>query len=235
MQENGGHLVLLMNDFIQSRAETMLAWAIQRLKKGRMKCNKCFKCMNKFFFLFFSLSLIASVMTAILGCSSSDDFSDDTNGNVEINFTLRDEQGNVKTTFKEGENIVFDLEIANNDTRDMVYYRYFKDGSDYILNSDFLCVYDMSGVSVGYPWDNMFCDDSGYMKWIIPANTKYHIRVAWYSSSLVDMSYPLCRIEDQNVLLKEGRYYTKFTVKYKPNLDKNVLINKEFNYNFEVE
>ena len=54
-------------------------------------------------------AMLAVVMTA---CSSDEE--KDTNNRIDLSFRLLNENGEETTTFKKGENIIFDLKIANN-------------------------------------------------------------------------------------------------------------------------
>lgn len=190
--------------------------------------------MKKVLFFISCLALTVSAATALMGCSSEEAF-DKIDGNVKLNFTLQDVQGNKKTTFKEGENIVFDLEVVNNDSLDFIYTLNFEDDSDIILDNDLFSVYTTMGQKVGKPWDNMFCLMHLQDRWVLaPANTTSHIRAAWYGTSAVRMSYPLCKFEEE-VKIKKGTYFTMFNVKYKPCLGKEELVTKKFNLNFQVK
>ena len=191
--------------------------------------------MKKHLFLISCLALMVSAATALMGCSSSEEIFDEIDGNVKLNFTLQDEQGYVKTTFKEGENIVFDLKVVNNDSLDFIYTLNFQDDSDIILDDDLFTVYTTLGNKVGKPWDNMFCEMKGQKRWVLaPAHSTSHIRTAWYGSPKMRMSYPLCKFEEE-VKIKKGTYFTIFNVKYKPYLGKKELATKKFYLNFQVK
>ncbi len=200
--------------------------------------------MKKYLFISCCLALMVSAATVLMGCSSSDDISDDINnsvdssndpeGNVVVNFTTQDETGMAKTTFKEGENIVFDLEIDNKSDIAFVYLRSFEEGSDLVLDRDFFCVYDISGNRIGTPWTGMFCEYSLQKEWIIEAHSKYHIRCPWLLSEACYPSHPLCKGDD-NRALPAGTYSISFNVSYNSLMGTKELVSKTFNRSITVK
>ena len=168
----------------------------------------------------------------VSSCSSEDD-DDNNSSDVELNFSLLNENGKESTIFKEGENVCFDLEIVNNGNSDFVYCLNF-DGGDLVLDNDFFCVYTEKGERIGTPWTGMFCEMSLQKEWHIPAKTTHHVRCSWLSSSVFTNTHPLCKFEE-SPSLSQGVYKVAFDVKYRTSSNAKKLINKKFNIKFAVE
>ena len=111
---------------------------------------------RRFFILMAAIVMLTAVMTA---CSSEENDVNDNEG-ICLSFHLLNEKGEETTTFNKGENIFFDLEIANNCDTTMVYtleewnervvqYGVSKNGADLFLPSSndniIFCVYDKDG------------------------------------------------------------------------------------------
>lgn len=188
--------------------------------------------MRKILFFAVALFLMGMVVAA---CSSEEDVVDmnEEYGDIKLNFSLLNENGEETTIFKEGECVCFDLEIINNSNSDFVYCLNF-DGGDLVLDNDFFCVYTEKGERIGTPWTGMFCEMSLQKKWHIPAKTTHHVRCSWLGSSVFTITHPLCKFEE-SPHLAPGVYKTAFDVKYRASSNATKLIDKKFNVKFRVE
>ena len=177
-------------------------------------------------------ALLFLVMTvAVMSCSDDEESVDF--GDIKLNFSLLNEEGEETAIFKEGENVCFDLEIVNNGNSDFVYCLNF-DGGDLVLDRDFFCVYTEKGNRIGTPWTGMFCEMSLQKEWHIPAKATHHIRCSWLGSSVFTTTHPLCKFET-SPHLAQGVYKTVFDVKYHASSNLTKLVNKKFNIKFRIE
>ena len=172
--------------------------------------------------LLFGFLVLVSAALCLAGCSDNDDGICDDGYAVSVNFLLQDESGTEKYTFKEGENIIFRLDIINHDTVDVVLPSPWE-----IYGYDIFHVYGSNGKDFGKPWDKVLVDMIAHE--IIGANaTKSCLcpwinnpgsEIPWYPQSLhfqIDTFRPL----------PKGDYYSIFNIRL--DNDKVVTCQKTF-------
>ena len=168
-------------------------------------------------FLFFSMLLAMGLSSA---CSSDDDCSD----TVQINFVLLNENKEPTQVFKYGEDICFELSIANN-SDNLLYY-----GKDIIIDDDLFRVFSEDGIDVGTPWTNIGAE---YVQVGINKKTTTSLTCSWME---LFCNKPLLKSVMMPPLSK-GTYYTRFKVRYR-NLEiktKESFLEKEFNSTFKIQ
>lgn len=203
---------------------------------------------RRFFILMAVIVMLTAVMTA---CSSEEDDVNDNEG-ICLSFRLLNEKGEETTTFNKGENIFFDLEIANNCDTTMVYtleewnervvqYGVSKNGADLFLPSSndniIFCVYDKDGKMIGVPYSGIFCYFSLQTWMTIDSHSTYHLRCKWQETGKYDdVTYPLCGCSDLPDL-PLGEYQVSFSIEYrkKANDPKSKFRTDVINYKFTVK
>ena len=178
--------------------------------------------------LFLYLPLLLALMIGSVGCSKDDCSENEgessdvlTNEESNITFSLCDEAMTLKTSFREGENIVFVLSINNTSDSNLTIKRDFE-GGDLILDSHFFCVYNAKGEIVGVPWTGVFCEESGQDTWYYPAHSTHNITCDW-NQEWIGLSHPFCDGYDMDMRrpsLSKGDYSVRFTIKYNSNVGK---------------
>ena len=133
--------------------------------------------------------------------------------NENVDFQLQDEDGIECYDFKEGDNIIFRLEIKN-DTDEDAWLPPFTD----IVGHDVFRVYSQNGEEIGTPWNEIWSDMVGadfigahcsvvfFCPWFdIPA-LYYQGHEHFYSA------YSFYKTDEKSPLPK-GDYYSKFDIK----------------------
>ena len=158
--------------------------------------------MKKNLFVLMSLLL----MTLSTGCSKDDDETED---QLTVNFQLQREDGRECYDFREGENIVFSLEVKNNTDDDIQILPFAE-----LMGFDVFHVYSENGEDMGKPWDKMF--DYLVPFNVIEANSSFVKVCPWFSiPSLArnDLFSDCFYKEYDKSPLPKGEYYSKFDVK----------------------
>lgn len=156
-----------------------------------------------------NLFLLIAIMTMLAGCSSDDEL----NGLIgnqatfrtdfySIGYSLKNTKGERTTTFKEGENIIFDVTIYNTYGNEIA----LADERDILMGA--ASVFRSNGEFVGNPWQTVFytCE----LRWIyIKANDRVHWSYPWiYDERYASTS----SISIQNLSpmepLPKGTYYS---------------------------
>ena len=169
------------------------------------------------------LLVMGAAMMLVFGissCSSSDDeISERSNDEVsETNDTLtltahlgfQDESGVEKYVFKEGENIVFRLDVINNSEEDVIIHG----NMAYILLHDAFHVYSSQGEDFGKPYDVYETTDIGIT--MILSKGKETYLCQWLNdpnSELLWKPYYIHYIIDKRRPLPKGDYYSQFTIR----------------------
>ena len=144
---------------------------------------------------------------------------------IKTHFQLQDEDGIECYDFKEGDNIIFSLEIKN-DTDEDVWLPPFTD----IIGHDVFRVYSQNGEEIGTPWNEIWSDMVGadfigahcsvvfFCPWFdIPA-LYYQGHEHFYSA------YSFYKTDEKSPLPK-GDYYSKFDIKLN---DKTITCHRNF-------
>lgn len=183
--------------------------------------------------LFMMMCYLLMIITAGCGNDEDNNCGNDEDNNISFNFLFQDENGHEKYIFKEGENIVFRLDIVNNGDFDISYG--LKD-ADVIFGKDLFCVYSDNESIVGLPWTGMYCEYTGQKTFIIPANTVMHIYCPWYLCEDINSTHPLCK-GDNTEKLSVGNYYTRFSIEYNKNITSSnkQMTEKKIQVGFKVQ
>ena len=168
------------------------------------------------------LLVMGAAMVLAIGiscCSSDDEISERSNDEVsETNDTLtltahlgfQDESGVEKYVFKEGENIVFRLDVINNSEEDVIIHG----NMAYILLHDAFHVYSSQGEDFGKPYDVYETTDIGIT--MILSKGKITYLCQWLNdpnSELLWKPYYIHYIIDKRRPLPKGDYYSQFTIR----------------------
>ena len=168
------------------------------------------------------LLVMGAAMVLAIGiscCSSDDEISERSNDEVsEANDTLtltahlgfQDESGVEKYVFKEGENIVFRLDVINNSEEDVIIHG----NMAYILLHDAFHVYSSQGEDFGKPYDVYETTDIGIT--MILSKGKITYLCQWLNdpnSELLWKPYYIHYIIDKRRPLPKGDYYSQFTIR----------------------
>ena len=169
------------------------------------------------------LLVMGAAMMLVFGissCSSSDDeISERSNDEVsETNDTLtltahlgfQDESGVEKYVFKEGENIVFRLDVINNSEEDVIIHG----NMAYILLHDAFHVYSSQGEDFGKPYDVYLSTLIGGT--MIPSKGKKTYLCQWLNDPNSELLYEPYYIHykiDKRRPLPKGDYYSQFTIR----------------------
>ena len=165
---------------------------------------------NSFFY-----AMVALLMLALTGCSSEEEVEEQLSANqalfssdaYDIGYSLRNERGDRTTTFKEGENIIFDVTISNATG----YKLHMADERDILMSA--MSVFRSDGEYVGNPFQSAFYTME--LRWItVEAHSRFHWSCSWiYDGRYVyDSRYGSSTSYSTNVLspvapLPKGAYY----------------------------
>lgn len=170
-------------------------------------------------------------------CSKSDDVTDinnhsekDGTGTIEkssdlmVDFRLQNEDGMECYDFKEGDNIIFRLEIKNDTDEDAILPPFSE-----VLGLDVFTVFSLEGVKIGTPWDVIMtsfreCE-------IIEAHSSAVFVCPWFDIPALyfngtDHYYSeyFYKKDDKSPLPK-GEYYSEFGIKFN---EKTITCNRKF-------
>ena len=188
------------------------------------------------------------LVVGVTACSNNLDESVDgdilwsPDDDVIVECSIFDNEGENTTVFSKNENFIFDLCITNRSDNDLIYYEFFNEKSDLVLDKDLFCVYTEKGKRIGTPWTQLLQEAIFYVNGRrIAAGTSYHIRCSAYeqydANGQALTTLPLWRDPEETPFptLDKGDYYTSFVVKYKNDLRKEKLISKKLKVNFKVQ
>ena len=158
-------------------------------------------------------------------CSKSDDVTDINNqcekegaGTIEessgefVDFQLQNEDGMECYDFKEGNNIIFRLEIKNNTDEDAILPPFSE-----VLGLDIFSVYSLGGGEIGTPWDVIMTSFREYE--IIKAHSSAVFVCPWfdipalYFNGTKHYYSEYFYKKDDRLPLPKGEYYSKFDIK----------------------
>ena len=195
----------------------------------------------------FGFLLFAGLLFSVVSCSSDDNVvkidekGNDvfTNDEDNITFCLYNKDMQKTVSFKEGENIIFDLTIYNNTDATWTIKRDFN-GGDLVLDENFFCVYRENGERIGVPWSGMFCEESNQQEWSYSPHSVLHLKCSWYMDFSIATTHPLCKGADAGedwLKLSKGSYYTKFTISYNTSIGQStpVMKKQEFLIHFKIK
>ena len=176
--------------------------------------------MKKNFLLWMGAVLMMTV--GMSSCNSDDEEGND-NSPISVDFLIQDEHNVEKYIFKEGEDIIFRLEITNNGTEEAI----LPSPVD-IINIDVFHVYTSNGEDMGKPYDLVVPGPNADIHLRIEANETKMYLCPWVNdpeSELYNSGFafpkPYMRyMIDKLRPLPKGEYYSKFDIK----LDNNRVI-----------
>ena len=151
------------------------------------------------------------------GCSDEEESE-----KIVVNYQLLNEAGVECYDFREGENIIFKLEIKNNTDEDVI----FPPISE-IIGSNIFHVYTRNEKDMGMPWDELFSILVAHS--IIGAHSSTELICPWFDMPSLSTNghvYSECFIKkSKKSALPKGEYYSKFDIK----LDsKTITCNRTF-------
>ena len=160
--------------------------------------------MKKKLVLMMSVLLALGLLSA---CSKSDDVTDinnhsekDGTGTIEkssdlmVDFRLQNEDGMECYDFKEGDNIIFRLEIKNDTDEDAILPPFSE-----VLGLDVFTVFSQEGVRIGTPWD------------VIMTNFR-ECEALYYNGTHHYYSEYFYKKDDKSPL-PQGEYFSEFDIK----------------------
>jgi hypothetical protein len=179
--------------------------------------------------LLFGFVVLVSAGLCLVGCSNDDSDNDDgicdDGYAVSVNFLLQDESGTEKYTFKEGENIIFRLDIINHDTVNVVLPSIVE-----IIGNDIFQVYGSNGKDYGKPWDELTLPDFSHVT--IGANGTKTYLCPWYNNPESELSWKPHYLNiqiDKLRPLPKGDYYSEFKIR----LDNNRVVTCQKTFKIE--
>ena len=168
--------------------------------------------------LFVLMSLLLMIVSA--GCSKDDDESDD---QLTVNFQLQREDGRECYDFREGENIVFSLEIKNNTEEDVIE----RGGIGYFIGNGIFHVYSSQGEDFGTPYDMLIIPEVGFAS--ILSKSSISFLCPWVNDIETELTwnprYGVFGI-DKTRPLPKGEYYSHFAIRLSD--DRVVTCKKNF-------
>ncbi|MEC3878751.1 hypothetical protein [Parapedobacter sp. 10938] len=149
---------------------------------------------------------------------------------IEMAFNLLKEDGEPSTTFKEGENFRFLFVIRNNSSSPInfdptfvgeIFFKVFRIDSQEGL------------ISVGKPYQNVFCSFDG-MQFVISPNSEYRFEIPW-TPPQDNCCLPFCLIS-KNDPLSPGSYRTTIEGPFNFTYDnESFTIDEKYSINFEID
>ena len=190
--------------------------------------------MKKILVLMMSVLLALGLLSA---CSKSDDVTDinnhsekDGTGTIEkssdlmVDFRLQNEDGMECYDFKEGDNIIFRLEIKNDTDEDAILPPFSE-----VLGLDVFSVYSREGEKIGTPWDVIMtsfreCEIIGAHNSAVFVCPWFDIPALYYNGTEHYYSEYFYKKDDKSPLPK-GEYYSEFDIKFN---EKTITCNRKF-------
>ena len=178
--------------------------------------------MKKKLVLMMSVLLALGLLSA---CSKSDDVTDinnhsekDGTGTIEkssdlmVDFRLQNEDGMECYDFKEGDNIIFRLEIKNDTDEDAILPPFSE-----VLGLDVFTVFSQEGVRIGTPWDVIMtnfreCEIIGAHNSVVFVCPWFDIPALYYNGTHHYYSEYFYKKDDKSPL-PQGEYFSEFDIK----------------------
>ncbi len=164
------------------------------------------------------MAAITMLMLGMTACSGDD-------SSISVYFTLQDESGVEKSSFKEGENIIFRLDITNHSEEEALLSNLI----DMFFNDDIFHVYSSKGEDFGHPFDELWLPDIlGPMRF--PPKYTFTTLCPWINNP--DSELPCGQLPyfhfftEKYRPLPKGEYYSKFSIRL--DKKKTVTCNKSF-------
>lgn len=170
-------------------------------------------------------------------CSKSDDVTEINNhsekegaGTVEkssglmVDFQLQTEDGKECYDFKEGDNIIFRLEIKNDTDEDAILPPFSE-----VLGLDVFTVFSQEGVKIGTPWDVIMtsfreCEIIGAHKSVVFVCPWFDIPALYFNGTEQYYSEYFYKKDDKSPLPK-GEYCSEFVIRL---FEKTITCNRKF-------
>lgn len=190
--------------------------------------------MKKILVLMMSVLLAFGLLSA---CSKSDDVTDinnhsekDGTGTIEkssdlmVDFRLQNEDGMECYDFKEGDNIIFRLEIKNDTDEDAILPPFSE-----VLGLDVFSVYSREGEKIGTPWDVIMtsfceCEIIGAHNSAVFVCPWFDIPALYYNGTEHYYSEYFYKKDDKSPLPK-GEYFSEFVIRLN---EKTITCNRKF-------
>ena len=186
------------------------------------------------------LLLMMSVLLAIglfSACNKSDDVTDINNHSEKeeagaitknsgdmVKFQLQNKDGMECYNFKEGDNIIFRLEIKNETDEDAIMPSFTE-----IVGFNIFSIYSLNGGKIGTPWDEIFTNSRGHD--LIRAHSSAIFVCPWFDMYALAFNghehfySNFFYKRNEKTPLPKGEYYSKFNIKLN---DKIVICNRNF-------
>lgn len=170
-------------------------------------------------------------------CSKSDDVTDinnhnekDGTGTIEkssdlmVDFRLQNEDGMECYDFKEGDNIIFRLEIKNDTDEDAILPPFSE-----VLGLDVFTVFSQEGVRIGTPWDVIMtsfreCEVIRAQSSVVFVCPWFDIPTLYYNGTDHYYSEYFYKKDDKSPLPK-GEYFSEFEIRLN---EKTITCNQKF-------
>jgi len=186
------------------------------------------------------LGLMMSVLLALgllSACSKSDDVTDinnhsekDGTGTIEkssdlmVDFRLQNEDGIECYDFKEGDNIIFRLEIKNDTDEDAILPPFSE-----VLGLDVFTVFSQEGVRIGTPWDVIMtsfreCEVIRAQSSVVFVCPWFDIPTLYYNGTDHYYSEYFYKKDDKSPLPK-GEYFSEFEIRLN---EKTITCSRKF-------
>lgn len=190
--------------------------------------------MKKKLVLMMSVLLALGLLSA---CSKSDDVTDinnhsekDGTGTIEkssdlmVDFRLQNEDGMECYDFKEGDNIIFRLEIKNDTDEDAILPPFSE-----VLGLDVFTVFSQEGVKIGTPWDVIMtsfreCEIIGPHSSVVFVCPWFDIPALYFEGTEHYYSEYFYK-KDEKSPLPKGEYFSEFDIKLN---EKTITCNQKF-------
>lgn len=190
--------------------------------------------MKKKLVLMMSVLLALGLLSA---CSKSDDVTDinnhsekDGTGTIEkssdlmVDFRLQNEDGMECYDFKEGDNIIFRLEIKNDTDEDAILPPFSE-----VLGLDVFTVFSQEGVRIGTPWDVIMtsfreCEIIGAHNSAVFVCPWFDIPALYFNGTDHYYSEYFYKKDDKSPLPK-GEYFSEFEIRLN---EKTITCSRKF-------
>ena len=164
------------------------------------------------------------IVSSTLGCEKEE------NSRIECKFYVLNEQGEVKSSFEEGENVIFSLQLKNI-TNEGLYLHHFKmDLEDFCR----LIKVDVNPpVDLGKPWEHLFCELVGGI--LIGAQETLKFEIPWLYEEGQMYGYIGCPQDSYHAetdTLEAGEYRSSFSSSF--HFDDYTSPRKKFSVSFTV-
>ena len=190
--------------------------------------------MKKILVLMMSVLLAFGLLSA---CSKSDDVTEINNqsekegadtieksSDLMVDFQLQNEDGMECYDFKEGDNIIFRLEIKNDTDEDAILPPFSE-----VLGLDVFTIFSQEGVKIGTPWDVIMtsfreCEVIGAHSSAVFVCPWFDIPALYFNGTEQYYSEYFYK-KDYKSPLPKGEYYSEFDIKLN---NKTITCNRKF-------